>query len=134
MRTPSSKLAWGVIAVIVIIVGIVIINSQAPADGKYDQFASCLKDKGAVFYGAFWCVHCQNQKKLFGDSARLLNYQECSTPDGNGQVPLCRDKKIESYPTWEFKDGSRELGEISLEKLAEKTGCQAELNAGKANK
>jgi hypothetical protein len=91
--------------------------------GRYDAFASCLKEKGAVFYGAFWCPHCQNQKAMFGKSARLLPYVECSTPDGRGQLSVCRDKKIQGYPTWEFADGSRETGEVSLAKLAEKTGC-----------
>ena len=97
---------------------------QNNTPGKLDSFAQCLKDKGAVFYGAFWCPHCQNQKKLFGRSARLLPYIECSTPNGQGQLPICIDKKITGYPTWEFADGSREDGEVSLEKLAEKTSCE----------
>lgn len=32
-------------------------------------------------------------------------------------------KKIEGYPTWIFKDGSRLTGEIPLPTLAEKTQC-----------
>jgi len=91
--------------------------------GELDTFATCLKDQGATFYGAFWCPHCQNQKKLFGKSVDLLPYVECSTPDGQEQTQACQDKKIESYPTWEFKDGSRETGEIPLATLAEKTSC-----------
>ena len=91
--------------------------------GKYDTFAQCLGEKGAVFYGAFWCPHCQNQKKLFGNSAKKLPYVECSTPNGKGQLQVCTDKKIEGYPTWEFADGSREGGEVPLAKLAEKTSC-----------
>lgn len=97
-------------------------SSRQP--GKLDAFASCLKDNGAVFYGAFWCPHCQSQKVLFGKSAKRLPYVECSTPNGRGQSAICKDKNIESYPTWEFKDGSRESGEVSLKKLAEKTNCQ----------
>ena len=98
--------------------------------GKYDTFAQCLKDKGAVFYGAFWCVHCQAQKELFGSSAKLLPYVECSTLNGESQTQECKDKKIDGYPTWEFSDGTRLSGEISLEKLAEKTYCP--LPAGEA--
>ena len=45
--------------------------------GKYDAFATCLKDEGAVFYGAFWCTHCQATKKMFGASQKLLPYVEC---------------------------------------------------------
>ena len=90
---------------------------------NYDSFASCLGDKGAVFYGAFWCPHCRNQKAIFGNSVNLLPYIECSTPDGNGQLQACIDKKIKNYPTWEFKDGSRMIGEISISDLSKKTGC-----------
>lgn len=97
-------------------------KSQAPA--KLDSFAQCLKDKGAIFYGAFWCSHCNNQKKAFGDSQKLLPYVECSTPDGKSQTKQCTDAGIEGYPTWVFPDGSKQSGEIPLETLAEKTGCQ----------
>ncbi|MFA6520393.1 MAG: hypothetical protein WCT44_02165 [Candidatus Paceibacterota bacterium] len=103
----------------------VVLQSDAtpPGPGKYDEFATCLKDKGAVFYGAYWCPHCQSQKKLFGSSQKLIPYVECSTANGQGQLPVCTDKKIEGYPTWEFADGSRMNGEIPLQKLAEKTAC-----------
>ncbi|MEK7525746.1 MAG: thioredoxin domain-containing protein [Patescibacteria group bacterium] len=114
---------WILIAVVVIggIVWLNVRNNGQP--GKYDAFAQCLKDKGAVFYGAFWCPHCQNQKKMFGKSEKLLNYVECSTADGRGQLQVCKDKNITGYPTWEFADASRLSGEIPLENLAEKTGC-----------
>ncbi len=92
--------------------------------GKYDTFAQCLKDKGATFYGAFWCPHCQAQKKLFGSSVKLLPYVECSTPDAAAQTQICIDKKITGYPTWEFADGTRLNGEVALKDLAAKTECE----------
>ena len=98
-------------------------DATSPGPGKYDEFATCLKDKGAIFYGAFWCPHCQSQKKLFGSSQKLLPYVECSLPSGQGQTQICIDKKVVSYPTWEFADGSRLNGEIPLTTLAEKTLC-----------
>jgi len=97
---------------------------QDTTPGELDTFATCLQEKDAVFYGAFWCPHCQNQKKLFGRSAKLLPYVECSTPDGKGQLPVCVEKEITGYPTWIFADGSREGGEVPLETLAEKTSCE----------
>jgi len=97
-------------------------EKQKPA--PLDDFAKCLKDKGAKFYGAFWCPHCQNQKKVFGRSERYLNYIECSTPDGKNQLQVCIDADIQGYPTWEFADKSRQTGELSLQQLADKTGCQ----------
>jgi thiol-disulfide isomerase/thioredoxin len=91
--------------------------------GKLDTFARCLTNKGVKFYGAFWCPHCQAQKALFGSSAKLLPYIECSTPDAQGRTAICDEKKIEGYPTWEFFDGTREGGEITLSHLSEKTSC-----------
>jgi len=117
----SKKIVIAVVGfVVAVVVAVIYINTRP---GQLDSFAQCLKDKGAVFYGAFWCPHCQNQKAMFGNSARKLPYVECSLPSGNGQTQVCIDKKIEGYPTWEFADGSRLTGEISLPTLAEKTGC-----------
>lgn len=96
--------------------------------GKYDDFALCLKEKKVKFYGAFWCPHCQNQKKLFGKSEKYLPYIECSTIDGQGQLEICQKAKIKSYPTWEFTDGKRLTGEISLEELSKRSGCQLSKN------
>jgi len=115
--------------IIVLILGTILTavmrsGSVASGPGKYDGFAQCLKDSGATFYGAFWCSHCQAQKKMFGSSAKLLPYVECSPLSGQGQLPICTEKKIEGYPTWEFADGTRLGGEVALEKLAEKTSCQ----------
>src|SRR3989338_3431659 len=112
---------WAII-IVLIVAGLFTYSAMTP--GKYDTFATCLKDKGATFYGAFWCPHCQKQKKLFGSSQKLLPYVECSTADANGQTQACIDKKVSSYPTWEFVDGSRLNGEISLAQLAEKTSCE----------
>ena len=99
------------------------LNNTSSDSVNYDTFATCLKDQGVVFYGAFWCTHCQAEKKLFGSSEKLLPYVECSTPDGRGQMQICKDNKIESYPTWTFKDGSQLKGEITLQQLADKTSC-----------
>ncbi|MBI4117964.1 MAG: hypothetical protein HY455_00250 [Parcubacteria group bacterium] len=111
------------------VVGLVVIGSlyfgvsAYKTPGKLDAFAMCLEEKGAMFYGAFWCPHCQNQKAMFGKSAKLLPYTECSTPDGRSQTALCKERGIVSYPTWVFADESRESGEVSLQKLSEKTLC-----------
>lgn len=112
--------------VLVIIVGFAATRDSGP--GPLDEFALCLEDKGAIFYGAFWCPHCQNQKKDFGKSAKLLPYIECSTPNGHGQTQECEDAGITGYPTWEFADGSRQSGEVALAVLAEKTGCVLPVN------
>jgi hypothetical protein len=115
------------IFIIIIALGSILffVNKADQKPGQYDEFASCLAEEEATFYGAFWCQHCQSQKALFGrKSAKLLPYVECSTPDGKSSTQVCIDAEIESYPTWEFADGSRENGLVSLETLAEKTSCE----------
>jgi hypothetical protein len=88
-------------------------------------FGQCLTDKGAKFYGAFWCPHCSAQKKLLGKGFKKVTYVECGVPgDNRAQMPECKEAKIEGYPTWTFADGSRVSGEQRLEDLAEKTGCE----------
>ena len=98
-------------------------SNVLPAPSPIAQFAQCLKNEGAIFYGAFWCPHCKAQKALFGDAESALPYVECSMPDGNNQTEICKTMKIESYPTWEFKNGVRMTGVLSLAELAEKTSC-----------
>jgi hypothetical protein len=119
-----NKTIIAYIIVIALAVGGVFYLAKAPSGpGPLDQFATCIKDSGTKFYGAFWCPHCQATKKLFGTSQKLLPYIECSTPDGQSQIAICNDAKIESYPTWEFPSGERLTGELSLKTLAEKTSC-----------
>ncbi len=114
-----------IIAVLILVIGggLGYVAYRDTRPGMLDGFAACLADRGAVFYGAFWCPHCQAQKKMFGNSAQRLPYVECSTPDAQDQLQSCIDKQITNYPTWEFKDGTREVGEVPLETLAAKTGC-----------
>ena len=91
--------------------------------GKYDEFAQCINDSGAKFYGAFWCPHCEDQKDMFGNSQRLLPYVECSTPDRQNRTQVCIEADIQSYPTWDLKDGTRINGVQTMQKLAEVTEC-----------
>ncbi len=129
MKKKTTMWMW--IAGVVIIAGgfITLLVMQANKPGKYDAVAQCISDSGAKFYGAFWCPHCQATKALFGKSAKLLPYVECSQPNGSGQLPICEEKGIKGYPTWIFTDGSTLNGERTMAELAEKTNCTAQLNA-----
>ena len=112
-----------VLVIVVVAGGIGFGIWSASQPGPLDDFAQCLKDKKVIFYGAFWCPHCQNQKKLFGRSASLLPYVECSTANGQGMLPICQDNQVTGYPTWVFPDETRESGEVQLATLAERSGC-----------
>lgn len=116
-----------IIGIIAIIAVIIIAGSTIAKGNKVDTrvaFAECLKNEGVKFYGAFWCPHCNAQKALFGKKAtKSLDYIECSTADGKNQTLACQEAKIESYPTWEFKDGVRKNGEQTFEELSLLSGC-----------
>ena len=103
--TTQIKFIIFIAAVVVIIGGFGVYSALKPqAPSKLDGFAQGIKASGAEFYGAFWCPHCQEQKAEFGTSEKYLPYVECSNPD-QSQTQICIDKKIESYPSWTFKDG-----------------------------
>jgi hypothetical protein len=88
-------------------------------------FGRCLKSKGATFYGASWCPHCDAQREALGDAMDYVRYVECSADGARGETTAaCRKAAVESYPTWTFGDGSRERGAQSLAELAAKTGCE----------
>jgi uncharacterized membrane protein len=93
-----------------------------PEDPVVRALAEHLDDAGAVFYGASWCPHCQEQKRLFGASASRLPYVECS-PGGRNrpQAPSCNGAGVKSYPTW-IINGRAYVGEVlSLAQLADAT-------------
>lgn len=85
--------------------------------GKYDDFAKCLAQKDVTMYGAYWCPHCQSQKKLFGTSFDFVPYVECTV-----QTKLCVEKNVTGYPTWIMGE-TRLEGEQSLQKLSEISSC-----------
>lgn len=93
---------------------------------KYDGFAECLTESGAKMYGAYWCAACIEQKRMFGNSWDRIEYIECSLPNNAGQTQECISEGIQSYPTWEFADGSRLSGVLTEDQLRDKTGCLVE--------
>lgn len=116
----SKKFAYILLFLIfAALLGWLFISSLPKESLRMDEFAQCLSQKGAVMYGAYWCPHCQAQKRLFGESFKYVNYVECTK-----ETKKCEDKKITGYPTWDFADGSRIEGEINLQDLSEKTSCQ----------
>lgn len=119
----NTKTALSILILLIIIGGVVWLIRTPGKAGKLDSFATCIKDSGTLFYGAFWCPHCQNQKAMFGVSAKLLPYIECSTPDGSSQLPVCNDAGVKGYPTWKFPDGTVKTGEVSLADLSTLTNC-----------
>ena len=122
----NKNITFWILVLIVLVAVTFWLNKTPNEPGRLDVFASCLAQSGAKFYGAFWCPHCANQKALFGSSAKLLPYVECSTPDGRSRLQVCTDAGVTGYPTWDFITGTttmRESGEVSLERLSELSNC-----------
>jgi glutaredoxin len=95
------------------------------------EFGRCLASKGAVFYGASWCPHCESQKRSLGEGMSSVRYIECA-PDGSrtSTASACTSAGVSSYPTWVFADGSRASGSQSLAQLAARTGCESPAAGG----
>jgi glutaredoxin len=105
-----------VAAIAVYYIGVSLTGRATEVD-SLDGFAECLTEKGITMYGAEWCSHCNNQKKMFGSSFKYVNYVECPKNPN-----LCNSKGIRGYPTWEI-DGEMHSGERSLESLSSLSDC-----------
>lgn len=80
--------------------------------GRYDNFAKCLAEKGAIMYGAIeWCHYTKSQAGMFGKSYKYVNYQDYR-----------KLEDIRKTPTWVI-NGERHEGVQSFERLAALTGC-----------
>jgi len=90
-----------------------------------DDFAKCVSSKGTRMYGAWWCPHCADQKESFGIAFQYVTYTECGVEGQTHSVnEQCKNEGIKNFPTWQFGDGHREEGVLSLPDLAAKTGCK----------
>lgn len=89
-----------------------------------DKFAKCLAAKGMKFYGASWCSWCNKEKGLFGEAKDSLPYIECiDAKDQQTLIPACQTAGIQSFPTWQLPNGTKEPGFKTLEQLAQVSGC-----------
>jgi hypothetical protein len=112
------------VALAVVAWGIYYFAYYRNSGGNIDVFAQCLTNKGAKMYGAWWCPHCADEKKMFADAFLFVNYVECSPPGQRTQNDVCKEAGIKNYPTWQFADGSRAEGAQPLAALSKKTGCR----------
>lgn len=90
--------------------------------------AQHLKQVGAVFYGAFWCSHCHEQKQLFGKEAvQQIPYVECDSQGMNPQTERCQAAGVQGFPTWVINDRTV-TGTQSLSSLAQLSGYRGQHN------
>lgn len=122
-RTAYQKLhrnkvliTWSTI-ILALLLATIIVISIIPKPSPYIKFAKCLTESNAVMYGTDWCSHCQDQKRLFGEAFKEIDFKNCDYSH------ICKEVGVTGYPTWILGDGTRLEGEQSLSTLAEKTGC-----------
>lgn len=98
-------------------------NSRAEGEASPDlvQFAKDLSTAGVKYFGTAWCRFCTEQSQLFQDGGEFLPFIEVSNPDRslNG---IGTAENIQSFPTWEFPDGTRATGVQTLETLSLRSG------------
>ncbi len=114
------------VSIVCISILILLISSLSYLTSKEEpeitELAKCLTENGAEMYGAFWCGACTEQKKLFSNSFKYIQYIECDARGEYPQPERCQIEGISGYPTWKI-DGQTITGLRSLEQLASITGC-----------
>jgi uncharacterized membrane protein len=122
-----GALRWPVVflpavAALVFVVGGYGLSERRQAATAYAEgLAKHLAATGAKFYGAYWCPHCAEQKRMFGEAARYLPYVECDPRSPEGDPRACAAAGVRAYPTWIIR-GRRYEGVIPLEELARLSG------------
>jgi len=120
----NKKISIGILVVLAISLFFILVPRDN-VTANLDYFAQCLVDRGAVMYGAEWCPHCQDEKRGFSDSWRIVSYVECPADPAK-----CLAQGIEGYPTWIIGTSTRLIGAQGIEKLSEITGCSVQLEKG----
>lgn len=84
-------------------------------------FAKALDAADVTFFGAVWCPACTEQKKLFGDGAQYLPFIDVTNADRTLNA-LGQAENITTFPTWEFPDGTRATGALTLQEISTRSG------------
>jgi hypothetical protein len=91
-----------------------------PSTAEQLALSDHLRRRGVLFYGAWWCPACFQQKNLFGQEAGdRLPYVECAKSQAGRE--RCQAAEIRAYPTWILGDRRLE-GVRSLEELKRWSG------------
>ncbi len=97
------------------------VNVAAVTSTDKVAFAQALTAAGVKFYGAAWCPFCTEQKQLFEDGEQFLPFIEVTNPDRSLNT-IGQQNNITTFPTWEFPDGTRATGVLTLEELSTRSG------------
>jgi hypothetical protein len=118
---PIISLKWRLVFASLLMSGAIF--AQQSQQEKLDAFAKCLTKKNVIMYGSTLCPHCDDQKKLFGDSFKQIHYVECSPMGPTNEYNACKFAQVRYTPTWIISNGERLVGIQTLKQLSDKTGC-----------
>jgi hypothetical protein len=91
-----------------------------PSSSEQKALGEWLRQRGVIFYGAWWCPACFQQKNLFGKEAgNRLPYVECDKEERGRRQ--CRAASVRAFPTWVMGDQRLE-GVQSIEQLKRWSG------------
>jgi hypothetical protein len=121
MKTRAVRCCAASVIALAFLVGSV--RAEESHGEKLDKFAKCLAEKKVAMYGSFVCSHCDEQRKLFGESFKYIHYVECSHTASPQDANACKREGIRFTPTWILNSGERLVGVQTLKVLSEKAEC-----------
>lgn len=96
----------------------IVAGSTTETGGYIESLAQALRDKSMVLYGSYQSQDTIDQKALFGDASKYLDYVECDQSGQSANPDECISQKIEVYPSWLYQ-GKLYPGKLTLSELAE---------------
>jgi glutaredoxin len=95
-------------------------EALASSTAELKALSEHLRKQGVLFYGAWWCPACFQQKNLFGKEAgNRLPYVECDKSEKGRE--RCKAAGVRAFPTWVMGD-SRLVGVQTIETLKSWSG------------
>lgn len=105
-----------VLIILIVLIAVVVIYIKNQNPGIPADLAKCIGSKSEL-YVKLGCTHCEDQKKMFGDSLKYLNVTDCWY-----ERDFCLVKGIEKIPTWVI-NRTQYTGVQEIETLKNLTGC-----------
>jgi hypothetical protein len=116
-KKKTGGIATIIIILIIITFSIYVTTGNKPEPVISEELARCIADSGAKAYTQTGCIHCENQKELFGDNWKYINEINLQT-----NYNEFRAAGITGTPAW-IINGKTYEGFQGKENLKTITGC-----------
>ncbi len=95
-------------------------EGEPPADDLVG-FATALRDAGVELFCADWLEACTQQRELLRDGGKFLPFIEVTNSDRSANHRFM-DKGLTTVPTWDFQNGIRATGMLSVAQISALAG------------